>query len=241
MLASLAHSKYRKEHRLFLVEGVHAARELLRSRWPVKSVIIADTFSDRDIIEKAEKYGLERVGIRTIQKIATTKTPQDIIAVAAIPENNPGKLTSHNKVLIADGVKDPGNLGTIIRTAEALGFGAVVTTAGSVDVFNPKVVRATQGAMFFIDIAQRVAVGDIINRLRSSHTIYALAVEGDSDLSSAAIDEKAALVIGSETRGVCDELLTASRHRVRIPLPGKSESLNAAVAAGIAMYLFGRR
>jgi len=241
LFASLVHSKFRKANRLFLVEGMHAVKGLLDSKWPVETIILADDSVRTGLPERASKVPLELVGQKTINKISTTKTPQDIVAVARIPNNDLKNVVAHDKILIADGVKDPGNMGTMIRTAEALGFRAVITTAGAVDIFNPKVVRATQGSFFFVDIAQRITVGELLKRIKNSHTLYALAADGDRDLSNIRIEDKSALIVGSEIGGVSDELLSAADYRVKIPIHGNSESLNAAIAAGIAMYLFGQR
>lgn len=240
MIASLAHSKFRKTHGLFLVEGEHAVLELLRSSWRVRTVLISENFADSQILDLCGKRDLERVGSRIIGKIATTKTPQDIVAVAVIPPNDLKKVTAHDRIIIADGIKDPGNMGTIIRTAEALGFGALITTAGSVDIYNPKVVRATQGALFTIDIAQRIVSRDIIKALLPSHTLYAMDISGEMELPKLKPEKRSALVIGSEIAGVSGELTEAAKTSIRIPIKGRAESLNAAIAAGIAMYLFNK-
>ncbi|MEE9555046.1 MAG: RNA methyltransferase [candidate division Zixibacteria bacterium] len=238
LFASLANSKYRKEHKLFLVEGVHGVSGLVESGWKVNTILATEDFDIGNISAKTDEIDLERTGQRTINRICTTKTPQDIVAVAVIPDNDLSKTAKADKILIADGLKDPGNLGTMIRTAEALGFGSVVTTSGSVDLYNPKTVRATQGAMFSIDIAQRITIADLLKRLGSSHTFYALCGTGDIDLKSVRIEKRIALIVGSEIAGIDNRLISACRYLVNIPIHGNSESLNAAVAAGIAMYHF---
>lgn len=240
MFRSLAYAKYRRMHGLFLVEGAHAVEELLKSNWKVESVMTSDPAAYSDLIAGTHRTRMEQVSQKDLNRIATTTAPQGILAVAGIPENDLKSIPLHDRILIADGLKDPANMGTIIRTAAAFGFGTFITTAGSVDIFNPKVVRATQGAMFAIDIAQRVSNKDIIGRLRRNHTIYALSVRGDADLRKIRIDRRAALIVGAETTGVSQPFLRASHHKVRIPISRTVESLNAAVAAGIGMYLFSR-
>jgi len=240
MFRSLAHAKYRRMHGLFLVEGAHAAEELLKSSWRVESVLASDPERYSDLISHTRDIMIERVSQKDLDRIATTTTPQDILAVARIPENDLKSISLHDRILIADGLKDPANMGTIIRTAAAFGFGAFITTAGSVDIFNPKVVRATQGAMFAIDIAQRISIRDVLDRLYRSHTIYALSARGDADLREIRIDRRAALIVGAEIAGVSEQFLKAAHYKVRIPISATVESLNAAVAAGIAMFLFSR-
>ena len=241
LFASLAHSKFRKAHRLFLVEGIHAVMGLLESEWPMETIIMTDSFDQTGFPKRAKQISPEIAGRKVIDRIATTETPQEIIAVARIPDTDLKDALSRDRIVIADGVKDPGNMGTIIRTAEALGFESVITTAGAVDIFNPKVVRATQGSMFFMHIAQRLGASDLLKRLKGEHTLYALTSDGDIDLTGVRIDDKAALITGSEIGGISNELLSAADFKVRIPIKGRSESLNSAIAAGIAMYFLGRR
>ncbi len=240
MFRSLAHAKYRRMHRLFLVEGAHAVEELLKSDWSVESVMASNPEAYSGLISSTRDTGIEQVSQKDLNRIATTTTPQDILAVARIPENDLRNILLQDRILIADGLKDPANMGTIIRTAAAFGFGAIITTAGSVDIFNPKVVRATQGAMFAIDIARRITIKEILGRLHGSHTIYALSAGGDTDLREIRIDRQAALIIGAEIAGVSEQFLRATEHKVRISISTTVESLNAAVAAGIAMFLFSR-
>ncbi len=240
MFRSLAQAKYRRMHGLFLVEGAHAVEELLKSNWKVKSVMASDPDACSDLISRTRDIGIEQVSQKDLNRIATTSTPQGILAVAGIPENDLKNIPLHDRILIADGLKDPANMGTIIRTAAAFGFGMFITTAGSVDIFNPKVVRATQGAMFAVDIVQRKIIKDILGKLHRSHTIYALSAEGDADLREIRSDRRAALIVGAEIAGVSDQFLKASHYKVRIPISKEVESLNAAVSAGIAMYLFNR-
>lgn len=240
LFSSLAHSKYRKAHRLFLVEGIHAVTGLLESDWQVETILIAEDFAVPAGMTKLIRGELVRVGRKTIDRIATTRTPQEIIAVAEIRDSDIEKTINENRILIADSIKDPGNLGTMIRTAEALGYGGIVTTAGSVDIYNPKVVRATQGTLFSIRVAQRKSEREILKRIKSSHTLCVLSADGDTDLLDIRIDGKLALVVGGEIEGISDGFRSASNYTVRIPIPGKAESLNAGVAAGIAMYFLNR-
>jgi TrmH family RNA methyltransferase len=241
LFASLAHAKYRKTHNLFLVEGFHAVADLMESDWHVETVLIADPDLRNALAGKKPNCAIVTVSRKTISRIATTKTAQDIIAVARIPDNDLQRAANLDKILVADSVKDPGNMGTMIRTAEALGFDAVVTTAGSVDIFNPKVVRATQGAMFNIVLCRRVPVGELIERIKPKRKLYALSAGSGSDPASIDVEGRIALIVGSEISGVCHDLLTISDSLIRIPISGKAESLNAAVAAGIAIYTLGRQ
>jgi TrmH family RNA methyltransferase len=236
--SSLKLAKYREEYRLFLGEGKHIVDELLSSDYEVESIIT----SRRDIFDELrnirENLKIELIGPAAIARIATTRTPQEILAVVRIPERLDPDPAKQDRIVIADGIKDPGNMGTIIRTARAFGFDLVMTTADSADIYNPKVVRSTQGAIFAIKTMTSMKSEEIIRRLGSTHTFYSLATGGKTELDQVRPAKKSALVIGTEIRGVSRAFLDNSDFIIRIPHRKEADSLNAAVAAGIAMYVF---
>jgi RNA methyltransferase, TrmH family len=246
-VSSLTQGKYRKEYGLFLAEGIHVVEELLKSSWAIQLLVVsheaADSGNLKSLIDATTRRRVKVEAVTRIifDKLTTTDTPQGILAVAKLPPNDPGRLISQNRILIADGVSDPGNLGTMIRTAAAFGFGGFVTTPGSADIFNPKTVRATQGALFHLVVANHLSYEDIASKLKMSHRIYALSAEATADLQSVKPAVKSALVVGAEISGVSREILKIADQIIRIPMSGPVESLNAAVAAGIAMYEFVRR
>jgi TrmH family RNA methyltransferase len=176
-----------------------------------------------------------------IDKIASAKTPQDILAILPIPSTHDTNLALYNRVVIADGIKDPGNMGTIIRSARAFGFESLMTTTTSVDIFNPKVVRATQGAMFGIKIIDNISTKLIEDELKTTHTLYALDPGGDINIDDIESEDRSALIIGSEIEGIEQSLLKLADYRIRISHTGSVDSLNAAVAGGIAMHRFGKK
>ncbi len=246
-LSSLSEAKYRKRHNLFLAEGVHVVKELLKSNWEAELLVIthkaAESGELASILEAASLKSIptEIIARKDFSKIATTETPQEILAVAKLPPSRLGKFSSQKRILIADGVSDPGNLGTMIRSAAAFGFGGIVTTPGAADIFSPKAVRATQGALFQLVTANHIGAMEIVEELKATHKFYALAADGNIELHEARIMDKLALVVGAEIAGVGPEFLEAAIQILRIPISGGIESLNAAVAAGIAMYELGRR
>lgn len=239
--SSLAFKKYREKYGLFLVEGHHLINELLKSDWEPEHLITSnkETFNKLNSIRK--KANLELVKPALIQKIATTKTPQEILGIVRIPRISTADLSSCKRIIIADRIKDPGNMGTIIRTALAFGFDAVITTPSSVDIFNPKVVRATQGAMFGVKLFFDMKIKEIGEKLGSTNAFYALDPRGGIDIDDIELDDRYVLVIGSEIEGVSEPLLSRADYRIRISHADSVDSLNAAVAAGIAMYRFGRK
>ncbi len=238
--SSLAFGKYRKKYGLFLAEGRHLVEELLKSDWDIETIISSGDDNDKLIRKSRRKTEVEIVKQSVINKIATTKTAQDILAVVKIPESKSTLPPDLNRIVVADGIKDPGNMGTIIRTARAFYFDALIATASSVDIFNPKVARATQGAMFGVNLILNIDIVKIAGKLKRTHKFYALDPDGDTDIDYLKPSGKAVLMIGSETEGVSRPLLELADHRVRIPHSDSVESLNAAVACGIAMHRFGR-
>jgi TrmH family RNA methyltransferase len=245
--ASLAHSKYRKKHGLFLVEGLHSVAELLKSSWGMESLII-EIGAARDpevaaIISLAESRRLpvHRINKKIFEHIAATESPQGAMAIAVIPVRDLRKVISKPRLLVADQIADPGNLGAIIRSALAFGFGGLIATTGSADIFNPKVVRATQGAMFHLTLAGHADPAEIVSGVKPTHKFFALIPRGGEDLRLLRPPARFALVVGSEATGISPELTAASDTLLAIPMPGGVESLNASVAAAIAMYEFSRK
>jgi RNA methyltransferase, TrmH family len=246
-ITSLSQGKYRKLYGLFVVEGAHIIDELLKSHWMVHVLVVThEAAEERPIsalIKVAQHHGLpiEFIAQKIFSKLSDTETPQGILAVVNLPLTSMGRLISARRILIADGVTDPGNLGTMIRTAAAFGFEGFVTTPGSADIYSPKTVRASQGAIFHLEIANHLDYKEIIQRIKPSHKIYALTAQASIDLQSAKPAANSALVVGAEISGVSPEISAIADLTLKIPMSGQVESLNAAVAAGIAMYEFVRR
>ncbi len=242
LLRSLQRKKGRKETGLYFVEGVRMVEEALRWRdSDIEAVIVSESFEEKN---KNFVHSLDENG-KTVYtakeslfaEICNTETPQGIGAILKIP---PGlELAEQNAdfILILDGVSEPGNLGTIIRTAEAAGVDAVILSKGCADLYNPKVVRATMGSLFRVPCVIDADTDCITMLKETGFTIVATALNDSIEISSAQLSGKRALVIGSEAFGVSEEVLSLSDITVRIPMEGEVESLNAGVAAGIAMYL----
>jgi len=239
---SLKQAKYRRQHGLFLVEGTHGVAELLKSRWEIKSLILASEarqtgkFSALLKLAVGRRVPLHVVTRRIFEKLTSIENPQGILAVAKVPKIDPGKLANEERIVIADGISDPGNLGTIVRTAVAFGYAGVITTAGSADLFGDKTVRATQGALFSIVPINHLDTASIIKKLKSTHKFYALTPDAGTAVSAAVPSGRLALIVGAEAHGIGKELLDAADYRIGIPMDKKVESLNAAVSAAIAMY-----
>lgn len=229
-VASLHKKKYRDEYKEFFIEGIKTIDEAIKYNKKIKSI-----FYCPEMIEYKLEIPAYRVTKEVISKMADTLTPQGIIAVCEIPDE---ELEKKRRLIYLDRVQDPGNVGTIIRTADAFGFDGVLLSDGCADVYSPKVVRATMGSLFHIPIIQSVSV-DYLSGLNNK--IYSSALDTDNFLDNTNISEPFVLVIGNEGQGISDEIKNITDEFVKINMAGNAESLNASIAAGILMYEFSKR
>ncbi|WP_431804636.1 TrmH family RNA methyltransferase [Halobacillus andaensis] len=221
--------KYRDRNGLFIVEGNHLVEEAFKSDWNVEELIIredVDFSLDRDI-------PVTSVSTKVFKEIAETETPQGIAAVVKFKEFTYKPLTH---TLLIDSVQDPGNLGTLIRTADAAGFNQVIVGKGSVDIFNEKVLRATQGSIFHLPVIQEDLEKVIPDLKDNGITVYAAALENSLPYKQHDPAETSALIVGNEGQGIRSEVLDMASHKISIPIYGNAESLNVAIAAAILMY-----
>lgn len=230
---SLKTKKGREENGLFLVEGEKCVNELIKHMPQIlQSVIIADDKYSK-IAALAENLGKTvcKVATKVINAICDCKTPQGIAAVAKEPLFNE---ICEGFIVALDGVQDPQNIGTIIRTADAGGCSGVVLSPCCADCYSPKAVRASMGSIFHLSVVRTELKGYLQRLLSFDYNIVCADLGGDTEHCFEA--EKTCLVIGNESRGISQEIMAAATRRIRIPMYGKAESLNAAVAAGILIY-----
>lgn len=224
--------KIRNENKQFLIEGFHLLEEAWKSGWNIKEIIIKQGIRIPDIYNK---YDTTEVSEPVFKQISQTETPQGIMAVIEMKEAG---TISGNRILIVNAVQDPGNLGTIIRTADAAGYHAVVLGEGTVDVFNDKVIRATQGSVFHIPIMEMSLVNCIQELQATNFQVITSALDDSVSYDTIDIPKKMALIMGNEGKGIDADLLALADTNVHIPIYGEAESLNVSVAAGILMYHF---
>ena len=225
--AALKDKKARKEQNLFLVEGWKMALECQRSNFEIERVFVAESYQG----EKPD-CAVTVVSDDVFRFLSDEKTPQGILCRVKIPNCTPKKPTG--KCLLLDGVADPGNVGTIIRTANAAGYKAVYLTKDCADPFSPKSVRASMSGVFFTKIYRAERAG-ILSVLKDTPIL--IADMGGSNVFTYAPPKQFALVIGNEANGVSDEVKKAAFHTIKIPMQDTQESLNAAISAGIIMYV----
>ncbi|WP_199689985.1 MULTISPECIES: RNA methyltransferase [Clostridia] len=214
----------------FLIEGFHLVEAAFKSNWSIKELIIQEGVSlpewARDIPTVVVKNSVFAV-------ISQTDTPQGIAAIVIMKQLNSSR---QGPVLLIDAIQDPGNLGTIIRTADAAGFSEVILGEGTVDVFNDKVVRATQGSLFHIPLRQADLLAEIPLLKEAGFGIWVTALTEADNYTAVKPVTKTALIVGNEGHGVRSNIMDIADKRVTIPIYGQAESLNVSVAAGILMY-----
>lgn len=246
-VAKLAKRRHRDERGLFLLEGPQAVREALTYRPDgIVDLFFTPTAAQKhvDVVDCAVATGieLEYTTEQVLESMADTVTPQGVLAVARqFPVRMRDVFAAGPRlVAICEQVRDPGNLGTIIRAADASGADAVILTGRTVDPFHPKVVRATTGSLFHVPICLGGDVADAVAAARvAGLRVVAADVKGEDLLAarvSGQLSQPTAWLFGNEARGLDDDALTLADGALRLPIYGKAESLNLATAASVCLY-----
>ena len=231
-------ARLRQEKGLFLVEGIRMVRETPKER--ILEVYVSETFR-REHSEWLERWGVpcEILEDRLFESVCDTKTPQGILCLVKRQEwTLDGMLQQENPLfLLIENLQDPGNLGTIFRTGEAAGVSGIIMSRETVDIYNPKTVRSTMGAIYRVHFFYTDSLEETIKRLKASDIcIYAAHLKGEKFYSGFSYDKGTAFLIGNEGNGLSDSIAGQADEYLKIPMEGQAESLNAAVAAAILMY-----
>lgn len=226
---ALKDRKGRRESGCFLVEGRKMVEEALASAFDVETVLVQEGMELPDGLTMP----VYELPAHVLAAVCDTKTPQGIAAVVRMKEQS--ALGKH--IVVLDGVQDPGNVGTIIRTADAAGLDGVLLSNQCADVFSPKVLRATMGSIFRMNLRTTDDLPGELTKLREKgYSILSSQLDGTPFYEREKVAEQFALVIGNEGNGVSEQVQQTATHRVRLPMRGGAESLNAAIAAAIMMY-----
>ena len=229
-------ARARKKESCFLVEGPRMFFEIPKSR--VKECYLTEEFANK-YVKELEDWNYELISENVCRHISDTKTPQGVIAVVKREEPSIEELLNKEKnpcFFLLENLQDPGNLGTIIRTAEGAGVTGIIMNKETVDIYNPKVIRSTMGAVFRVPFVIVDSLTEVITLLKEKGiSVYAGHLKGDvfyrQDYRSGS-----AFLIGNEGNGLTDEITALADCKIKIPMKGKVESLNAAVSATILMY-----
>jgi TrmH family RNA methyltransferase len=235
-IQSLGHKKYRDEAGVFIAEGPKLVMELLQAGVSINHLYALDEWADdnRDLLKD---INAETITVKELERISQLVTPNQVIALVK-KFDLPKTIAVKGKISLAlDEMQDPGNLGTIIRTADWFGIENIVCSENSADVYNPKVVQSTMGSIARVN----VFYADLKEWLSGQKNIpvYATTLDG-KDISKMTAPAEGIIVIGNESKGISEEILGFAGERITIPKKGKAESLNAAVAAGIILSFWAK-
>ncbi|MCL6456807.1 MAG: RNA methyltransferase [Gorillibacterium sp.] len=223
-----------------LLEGIHMTAEAIQSGIAVLTVLYLKEKGIPLELEHILAPETERIAVSAavLAKCSDTETPQGIVAVAAKPVRAVASLlgVSGALVVVIDGLQDPGNLGTIIRTADAAGASGIVIGQGSVDPYNPKVMRSTMGSLFHLPIIEVALVPLLEQAIAEGAGVYTTGMAATQTCYEVDFTGTTWIVIGNEGKGVSTEVRAVIGNEISIPMIGKAESLNAAMAAGILLF-----
>lgn len=249
-LSRLKTKKGRKDQERFLIEGLRLCEEAVEFRWPIQSVLFTNYFALKDrgksLLKKLQKLNVNLIPVKnqTIAKLSDTITSQGIVCVLKKRGLSLEDLWEGNvRVILAlDGIRDPGNVGTLVRTADAFGVNAVLLSKDTVELYNPKVIRSSMGSVFHTMILDEIDLKNTILKLKK-HKLRIIGTEVKEGIS---LDKfhpsgKICLLIGNEAEGLSKTSLKLCDEIIRIPTYGKAESLNVAVAGGIILYELTKR
>lgn len=236
LITSLQYKKFRKQHGLFVVEGAKSVAEFIQSDYQVQQLFAtAGSFAKMDKIPQNIKF--VEISEAELKKISNLQTPQGVLATVSIPVTEEGgknvvidpNSLAGDFTLVLDDVQDPGNLGTIIRTADWFGISRIICSPGSVDVYNPKAVQASMGSLS----RMRVIYADLpVLIFKTQLPVFGAMLEGTS-IYRTKFGREGLIILGNEGNGISPEVADLIQHPVTIPRIGRAESLNVAISAAI--------
>ena len=230
-----ARAKARRKENAFLIEGVRLLEEAVTAKWKIRFVLYDRRLSERgkELLNSLEDIEIEEVDSALLKSVSDTENSQGILAV--LEDNSQLPVPdSPDFLLILDQIRDPGNLGTLLRTVVAAGVDAVILPPGTADAFAPKVLRAGMGAHFHIPIISE-GWDEIKDRVQGL-TVYLAEMAGDVVYTEANLKDACVLIIGGEADGASQSARDLAQMSIHIPMPGEIESLNAAVAGAILIF-----
>ena len=234
-------AKDRKSDQVFIAEGRKMFMEAPKD-W-IKAVYASETFMKENegnpVGERLKEFLTESVTDEVFTKMSDTRTPQGVLCVLKRPAHDLSSITDVKApfLMVLEDIQDPGNLGTIVRTAEGAGVTGIIMSEGCVDIFNPKTIRSTMGSIYRMPFVYVPDVVKVVKDLNGKNiTTYAAHLKGEESYHAFDYRKPTAFLIGNEGNGLSDEITEAAKVFLRIPMEGEVESLNAAIASAVLMY-----
>ena len=232
----LKEKKHRIKSNKYLIEGLRFVEEAIKSKVSIDSIIFTESFKEKNpelFLKINENIKLIQMNEALLKQLCSTENPQGIVGVINMQNK---ELKSGELVVLVDKVQDPGNMGTIIRTAHAAGAAGIVMTKGTVDIYNDKTLRSTMGSIFYIPIVEDDSLDFVKSLKKEGYKLVVSSLQGKNNFFEENLQGKVMIAVGNEGNGVSDEVYDIADIKVKIPMPGEAESLNVAVATSIMIY-----
>ena len=245
-IRKLKDKKYRDESNEYVVEGVKLVEEAVKENAKIKQIIVCEDTTrtyeiPTHIMLEIAKYECISVSDKIFNIITQVTNPQGIMAIIEKNAQDVQIDYTQDIIVVLDDVQDPGNLGTILRTVDSIGLNQIIVSKGTADAFNSKVVRSTMGAIFRIKIIEVENLAQAIKEMRKHHfKLMVTSLQTKNSIYDIDFNKKI-IVIGNEANGVSKEIQDIADEKAKIPMLGRTESLNASVAAGVVMYEYVRQ
>ena len=245
-IKKLKDKKHRDESNEYIIEGVKLIEEAVKEKARIKKIIVCEDTTrtyeiPTHIMYEIAKYECVYVTNKVFASITQVTNPQGIMAIIEKGDTNVQIDYTQDIIVALDDVQDPGNLGTILRTVDSIGLNQIIVSKGTADAFNSKVVRSTMGAIFRVKIIEVENLPQSIKEMRKHHfKLMVTSLQTDNSIYDIQFNKKI-IVIGNESNGVSKEIQEMADEKAKIPMLGKTESLNASVAAGVVMYEYVRQ
>ncbi|MDK0737335.1 RNA methyltransferase [Clostridium perfringens] len=235
-IKKLKEKKHRIKSNKYLIEGLRFVEEAIKSKVSIDSIIFTESFKEKNpdlFLKINENIKLIQMNEALLKQLCSTENPQGIVGVINMQNK---ELKSGDLVVLVDKVQDPGNMGTIIRTAHAAGAAGIVMTKGTVDIYNDKTLRSTMGSIFYIPIVEDDSLDFVKSLKKEGYKLVVSSLQGKNNFFEENLQGKVMIAVGNEGNGVSDEVYDIADIKVKIPMPGEAESLNVAVATSIMIY-----
>ena len=245
-IKKLKDKKYRDINNEYLIEGIKLIKEAIQEKAKIKQIVICDECEKTEAIPKDLMYEIAKheciyVTKKLFETLTNVVEPQGILAIIGKSDSKQEINYNEDIIVALDDIQDPGNLGTILRTVDSIGLTQIIISKGTADVFNPKVIRSSMGAIFRVKVIESEDLKQTLLEIKK-HKFELLVTSLQTKKSVYDIKyKKKIIVIGNEANGVSREIQELSDYKIKIPMLGKTESLNASVATGIILYEYVRQ
>lgn len=235
-IKKLKEKKHRVKNNKYIIEGLRFVDEALKSGVSIDSIIFTQNFKEKNdefFSKISANVKLIQMNESLLKQLCSTENPQGVLAVVNMQNK---ELKDGELVILVDKVQDPGNMGTIIRTAHAAGASGIVVIKGTVDIYNDKTLRSTMGSIFYIPVVEDDSLEYIKSLKEDGYRLVVSSLQGKNNFFEEDLQGKVIIAVGNEGNGISDEVYEISDVKVKIPMPGNAESLNVAVATSVMIY-----